>query len=122
MNRYTAGTAVAGAVRCALGGPGRRVHNVVQRPIISDPVISERTWAGRQSRTRVRGGNAYRFHQPVVATDILHVDWSVESAQETNDSRGKPMWLVVSLSVYRNQHGHLLAENRETIFYRRSAG
>lgn len=74
-----------------------------------------------QGWQRVRGGNAYRFFQPAVASDVLHVDWCVESVRETNDSRGRSMWVVVQLAVYRNQHGELLAENRETIFYRRSA-
>lgn len=69
---------------------------------------------------RVRGGNAYRFHRPAVAADVLHVDWSVETVRETRDSRGNRMWLVVSLARYRNQNGELLAENRETIFYRRA--
>lgn len=70
---------------------------------------------------RVRGGNAYRFHQPAVASDVLHVEWSVESVRATSDSRGQPMWVVVQLALYRNQRGELLAENRETIVYRRSA-
>ena len=69
---------------------------------------------------RIRGGNAYRFHQPVVATDIVRVDWKVASVRETKDSHGHPMVLVVSEAVYRNQHGVLLAENSETIIYRRA--
>ena len=69
---------------------------------------------------RVRGGNAYRFHWPAVASDVLHVDWSVESVRETTDSRGQLMVIVVSLALYRNQRGELLAENRETMIYRRS--
>jgi acyl dehydratase len=70
---------------------------------------------------RVRGGNAYRFHQPVVASDILNVDWSVESVRETTGSGGTRMVVVVSLAVYRNQRGELLAENRETMIYRKSS-
>jgi acyl dehydratase len=69
---------------------------------------------------RVRGGNAYRFHQLVVASDILDVEWTVESVRETSGSRGDHMVVVVSLALYRNQRGELLAENRETMIYRRS--
>lgn len=70
---------------------------------------------------RIRGGNAYRFHQPAVASDLLHVEWSVESVRETAGSRGERMVLVVSLAMYRNQRGELLAENRETLIYRKAA-
>ena len=69
---------------------------------------------------RVRGGNAYRLHQPVVASDVLRVDWEVESVRETNDSRGQLIVIVVSVATYRNQRDELLAENRETMIYRRS--
>jgi acyl dehydratase len=69
---------------------------------------------------RIRGGNAYRFHQPVVASDILNVEWSVESVRDTTGSGGAKMAVVVSLAVYRNQRGELLAENRETMIYRKS--
>lgn len=69
---------------------------------------------------RIRGGNAYRFHQPVVASDILHVEWSVESVRETTGAQGARMVVVVSLGVYRNQRGELLAENRETMILRKS--
>lgn len=70
---------------------------------------------------RVRGGNAYRLHQPVVASDVLRVDWEVESVRETKDSRGELMVIVISVATYRNQRNDLLAENRETMIYRRSA-
>lgn len=69
---------------------------------------------------RIRGGNSYRFHQPVVASDIIRVDWSVASVRETVDGKGAPMVIVVSRARYLNQHGALLAENDETIIYRRA--
>jgi acyl dehydratase len=72
-----------------------------------------------QGWQRVRGGNAYRFHQPVVASDILHVEWSVESVRDTTGAQGGRMVVVVSLAMYRNQRGELLAENRETMIYRK---
>jgi acyl dehydratase len=68
---------------------------------------------------RIRGGNAYRFHQPVVATDIIRVDWRVDSIRETTDSGGRKIVIVVSEARYSNQNGELLAENSETIIYRR---
>jgi acyl dehydratase len=68
---------------------------------------------------RIRGGNAYRFYQPVVTSDILHVDWKVASVRETKDAKGEVMVIVVSEAAYRNQHGKLLAENCETMIYRR---
>jgi acyl dehydratase len=68
---------------------------------------------------RIRGGNAYRFYQAVVASDILRVDWKVASVRETKDGKGEAMVIVVSEAAYRNQHGTLLAENSETIIYRR---
>ena len=40
--------------------------------------------------------------------------------RETAGSRGERMVLVVSLAVYRNQRGELLAENRETLIYRKA--
>ena len=92
----------------------------------SDRVPDENGYAGHNWEfpmdgwRRVRGGNAYRFHQPAVASDILCVKWEVESIKKTTDARGLPMVIVVSLATYYNQRGELLAENRETMMYRRS--
>jgi acyl dehydratase len=71
---------------------------------------------------RVRGGNLYKFYQPVVPSDILRVDWRVESVRESKDSTGKPIVIVIQLATYYNQKNEKLAENFETVIYRRNMG
>lgn len=69
---------------------------------------------------RVRGGNRYRFYQPVLPSDVLRVEWRVDSVRQTSDARGKPIVVVIQVAVYFNQKGEKLAENFETVIYRRS--
>ncbi|MCC7086255.1 MAG: MaoC family dehydratase N-terminal domain-containing protein [Pirellulales bacterium] len=69
---------------------------------------------------RVRGGNRYRFYQPVFPSDVLRVEWTVQSVRETQDSGGKPIVVVIQVAAYFNQKQEKLAENFETIIYRRS--
>jgi acyl dehydratase len=69
---------------------------------------------------RVRGGNRYRFHKPLVPTDVLRVEWRVESVRETQNAKGSPIVIVVQVATYFNQSDELLAENLETVIYRRS--
>lgn len=68
---------------------------------------------------RVRGGNAYTFHRELVPTDVLSVEWEVASARETQGSRDATLVIVESHVSYRNQDRELLAENVETMIYRR---
>ncbi|MEV6968243.1 MaoC family dehydratase N-terminal domain-containing protein [Hamadaea sp. NPDC051192] len=65
----------------------------------------------------IRGGNAYEFHTPATAGDVLTVAWRLESMTERTTAQGLQMLLVTSVATYRNQHGHLLAVNTETLIY-----
>ncbi|GIH02392.1 hypothetical protein Rhe02_04590 [Rhizocola hellebori] len=60
----------------------------------------------------VRGGNAYEFFQPAVATDVLTVTWRLASVTEK-----QAMQVVTSTATYENQHGDLLGRNTETMIY-----
>ncbi|MBI4246425.1 MAG: MaoC family dehydratase N-terminal domain-containing protein [Candidatus Rokubacteria bacterium] len=69
------------------------------------------------SRRFIRGGNDYEFHQPVRPTDRLTVRWRIADIYERETRQG-PLLFVVSEARYLNQHGRLLAVNRETNIYR----
>jgi acyl dehydratase len=60
----------------------------------------------------VRGGNAYEFHQPAVASDVLTVTWQLAQVTEKQAMR-----VVTSTASYANQHGDLLGRNTETLIY-----
>jgi len=66
---------------------------------------------------QLRGGNEYEFFQPVVPSDVLHVEWVVDDIVERRSSAGLPMLVVRSVATYRNQHGELLVRNTETVIY-----
>ena len=67
----------------------------------------------------VRGGNAYRFHRPVVPDDVITARWRIADIVERTRGDGSPMLLVTSEATYTNQDGELLATNTEIIIYRR---
>ncbi len=69
---------------------------------------------------RVRGGNRYRFYQPVYPSDILRVEWRVDSVRETKDASENQIVVVIQVATYFNQRNEKLAENFETIIYRRN--
>ena len=62
----------------------------------------------------IRGGNEYEFHQPVRADDRVTVTWRLVDIYERQTHRAGQMIFVVSEARYTNQHGELLAVNRET--------
>lgn len=61
----------------------------------------------------LRGGNAYTFHRPLVPDDRVTVVWRLDAMEMKRD-----MLFVYSQATYTNQHGALLATNRETLIYR----
>lgn len=65
----------------------------------------------------VRAGNDYEIERPVLPTDSVSVTWILEDIAERSSSRGGTQLFVSSVARYRNQHGELLAINRETIVY-----
>ncbi|GAA1765874.1 hypothetical protein GCM10009795_010550 [Nocardioides hankookensis] len=65
----------------------------------------------------VRGGNSYRFHQPVRPEDVVTARWEVTDVTERTTGSGQSMVIVTSLATYTNQHGDLLVENEETLIY-----
>ena len=66
----------------------------------------------------IRGGNEYQFLEPVRPTDRVTVTWTITDINEkTTRNRGLCLF-VVSEARYTNQHGVLLAINRETIIYK----
>lgn len=64
----------------------------------------------------IRAGNDYEFFQPVRPDDRLTVTWRLADISERATRRG-PRLFVVSEVRYVNQHGALLAINRETNVY-----
>ena len=75
-------------------------------------------WGFHLPGTReVRGGNSYRFHQPVRPDDVVTVRWEVTDVTERTTGSGQSMVVVTSLASYTNQDGDLLVENEETLIY-----
>ena len=64
----------------------------------------------------LRGGNEYEFVEPVRATDQLKVTWRIDDIYEKTTDRGALLF-VISEARYLNQHGRLLAIDRETNIY-----
>jgi len=62
----------------------------------------------------IRGGNEYEFHQPVRGDDLITVTWRIVDIFERETSRAGVVIFVLSEARYTNQHGDLLAVNRET--------
>jgi len=69
----------------------------------------------------IRGGNEYEFFQPVRPTDRITVTWRLVDIYE-RETRSGSMLFVVSEVRYTNQHGQLLATNRETNLYQPLGG
>ena len=75
-------------------------------------------WGFHLPGTReVRGGNSYRFHQPVRPDDVVTARWEVTDVTERTTGSGQSMVVVTSLATYTNQDGDLLVENEETLIY-----
>ena len=75
-------------------------------------------WGFHLPGTReVRGGNSYRFHQPVRPADVVTARWEVTDVTERTTGSGQSMVVVTSLATYTNQDGDLLVENEETLIY-----
>jgi acyl dehydratase len=68
-------------------------------------------------RNFMRGGNEYEFHQPVRPDDRVCVTWRVLDIAERETRGGGTLIFVVSEARYTNQHGALLAVNRETTIH-----
>lgn len=66
--------------------------------------------------TLVRGGNEYELLRPVRPDDRLLVRWRIEEITERRGRAGAMLFLV-ALAEYRNQHGDLLATNRDTTIF-----
>ncbi|MGI9667737.1 MAG: FAS1-like dehydratase domain-containing protein [Acidimicrobiia bacterium] len=80
------------------------------------------TWGFEVPGTRqIRGGNQYRFHTPVVATDVITATWTISAIDERTSRTGASMLIVRSSARYTNQDGELLAENDETIIFQEIA-
>ncbi len=65
----------------------------------------------------VRGGNSYRFHQPVRPDDVVTATGRSPTSPSAPPAAGQSMVIVTSLATYTNQHGDLLVENEETLIY-----
>lgn len=65
----------------------------------------------------LRGGHEYAFHEPVHPDVVLTVTWEVADIEARTSSNGSELVIVSSLATYRDQHGTLLATNRETLIY-----
>lgn len=65
----------------------------------------------------IRAGNDYTFHRLLRPSDIITARWKISDIYERQGRSGRLLFLVVDIT-YTNQHGELLAENRETLAYR----
>ncbi|MFN3974668.1 MAG: MaoC family dehydratase N-terminal domain-containing protein [Dehalococcoidia bacterium] len=65
----------------------------------------------------IRAGNDYTFHRLLRPSDIITARWRISDIYERQGRSGRLLFLVVDIT-YTNQHGELLAENRETLAYR----
>lgn len=65
----------------------------------------------------VRGGHEYEFHAPVHPGTVLEVTWTIEDIVEKTSLSSGVMMVITSLAEFRDQHGLLLATNRETIIH-----
>jgi acyl dehydratase len=96
-------------------------NQYIDRPRDEDGYIGH-LWDIEVPGTRlIRGGNEYEFHQPVYATDCINAHWRISDITERVSSGGSAMLFVVSEARYTNQHGELLAVNRETNIYQELA-
>ena len=66
---------------------------------------------------KVRGGNAYTFHQPVHPHDVITATWRLDGATERRNSAGQDMLVLTSVATYTDQRGRLLVTNEETIIF-----
>ena len=65
----------------------------------------------------IRGGHDYEFFRRVLPEDRINVTWRLEDISEHKSSLGGPMLIVISAATYSNQHGELLARNREALIF-----
>lgn len=65
----------------------------------------------------IRGANEYTFVRPVRPSDRISVTWRIADIYERETARGGLLLFVISEVHYHNQHGDLLAINRETVIY-----
>ena len=69
-------------------------------------------------RTRlIRGGNSYTFARPVGPDDVVTATFTLTDAVERTSSAGTAMLVVTNEVTYTDQHGELLATNRETLIW-----
>ena len=77
------------------------------------------TWALPVLGARlIRGGNEYSFERPVRPDDRITATYRVAEMTERTSSAGQSMLIVINEITYTDQHGDLLATNRETMLYR----
>ena len=65
----------------------------------------------------IRAGNDYEFMRPVLASDRISAEWTLEDIVERSSSRGGTQLFVTSVARYRDATGAIVAINRETIVY-----
>lgn len=65
----------------------------------------------------IRGGHEYELHEPVHPDVVLTVTWRIEDITSRTSSSGTELVIVTSVAEYSDQHGTLLATNRETLIY-----
>lgn len=68
----------------------------------------------------IRASNDYTFHKVVKYDDIITATWKISDIYERQGRTGHLLFLLVDIT-YTNQHGELLAENRETMVNRLSS-
>lgn len=65
----------------------------------------------------LRAGNEYEFVRPVHPDDVITARWEVKDVYRKTTRSGDLVFSTIEIS-YRNQHGDLLAINREHMFHR----
>jgi acyl dehydratase len=65
----------------------------------------------------VRGGHDYEFFRPVLPADRISVTWRLEDISEHHSGRGGSLLIVIVAATFTDQHGEMLARNRETLIF-----
>jgi acyl dehydratase len=63
----------------------------------------------------VRGGNAYVFYRPVLATDIVTVTWRLDEITARLNAKREELVIIKSSAHFENQSAEKLIDNVETM-------
>lgn len=92
-------------------------NQIVNQPLDENGYIGHHWDLPISSGRFIRGGNDYELLQPVRPSDRVTTNWKIIDIYERHTRKLGTLIFVVSEARYTNQHGELLAINRETNIY-----